>query len=71
MRKKRESYVCIDKQAFLNRKKLEPYQRLDNTAWYPPLKKRWQSWLFYKYAHQVSANARCLLLQQLLKEHQS
>ena len=37
MRKKRESYVCIDKQAFLNRE-TGAYQRLDNTAWY--LKKR-------------------------------
>ena len=33
MRKKRESYVCIDKQAFLNRE-TGAYQRLDNTAWY-------------------------------------
>ena len=33
MRKKRESYVCIDKQTFLN-KETGAYQRLDNTAWY-------------------------------------
>ena len=33
MRKKRESYVCIDKQTFLNRE-TGAFQRLDNTAWY-------------------------------------
>ena len=37
MRKKRESYVSYDKEAFLNQK-TGAVQRLDNTAWY--LKKK-------------------------------
>ena len=37
MRKKRESYVSLNKEAFLD-KATGPVQRLDNTAWY--LKKR-------------------------------
>jgi len=36
-RKKRESYISYDKEAFLN-KETGPYTRLDNTAWY--LKKK-------------------------------
>ena len=36
-RKKRESYISYDKEAFLN-KDTGPFTRLDNTAWY--LKKK-------------------------------